>query len=239
MKRFLMIAAGLLAGCWGLMGQDPKVGAESIGEEAANVPADSVTVLVLNATTEGVAMDDVTVLPDSAGVYDPAGIYWMDGDLKKKVRTIKYLDQKLTFDQRDQILMAVGGPDMVQDWHKFATMRGWGLGTTIGGSVLFVTGACVGGIYILAGVIGTIFVAIGGQEAVDKLWADMGTKAAVGGYIMLAGTASLATGIVLLSVSNHNMRKMVRTCNAAGQPMEANLSFGPTYSGGIGLTYNF
>lgn len=210
MKRFLLIALGFLAGCWGLRGQD-----------------------VVQAA------DSVAVPVSEEVVFTPDGIYWIQGDLKKKGKTIKYQDSKLPAIARDEILMTVGGQAMVDDWHKYTVMRGWGTGVTIGGGVLFVTGAAVGGIYLLAGIVGTIFVAIGGQEAVDRLWADIRAKAGVGNVLMLTGLATTASGIVLLSVSNHNMRGMVKTCNEAGQPLDANFAFGPTHSGGIGLTYNF
>ena len=201
-----------LAGCWGMMGQ-----------EIADQPQD-----VMAKPQEEPEMDEL----------EP-GIYWMQGDLKKAGSTIKYEKLRLSKDDRDALLLSVGGVDMVEDWHKNSTIRGWGIGATVGGSVITITGLAVGGIYILAGVVGTIFVAIGGQEAVDKLWADMSAKASVGGWVMLGGTAVMTTGIVLTSVGNTRMRHMVGTCNEAGIPREANISFGPTCSGGIGLTYNF
>ena len=216
MKRVIVIFALLLVGSWALKGQD-------IGVNGADSP------------------DEVMAKPQEAPEAEEFNpdIYWMQGDLKRAGYTIKYNGSRLPKDDRNLVLYAVGGDEMVGDWHKYATMRGWGTGTLAGGSVLFLTGVGVGGIYILAGVVGTIFVAIAGKEAVDKLWADMNAKAAVGGYIMLAGVGSMTTGIVLLSVSNSKMRHMVRTCNEAGMPREANFAFGPTCSGVIVLTYNF
>lgn len=219
MKRFLLIAACLLSWCWGLKGQD------------IDQPADSAVVQVAGPQMEVVGEEDVVLTPD--------GVYWLQGDLKKKGKTIKFQGSKLPAAERDGILMTVGGQPMVDDWHKYTVMRGWGTGVTIGGGVLFVTGAAVGVIYLLAGTVGTIFAAIGGQEAVNKLWAEINAKAVVGNVLMLTGLATTASGIVLLSVSNHNMRGMVKTCNEAGQPFDATFAFGPTHSGGIGLTYNF
>ena len=90
------------------------------------------------------------------------------------------------------------------------------------------------------GVVGTIFVAIGGQEAVDKLWDDMGPRVYIGGGAMLAGVAAGTTDIVLLCVGNRNMRRMVEACDAAGLPPlpAAELTFGPTPSG-LGLALRF
>ena len=60
MKRFLLIALGFLAGCWGLRGQD-----------------------VVQAA------DSVAVPVSEEVVFTPDGIYWIQGDLKKKGKTIK------------------------------------------------------------------------------------------------------------------------------------------------------
>ena len=161
---------------------------------------------------------------------------WYQGDLKKKGTVMAIQGQKLDRETTQAILDRVGGPEMVASWDKYRKERGWGIGLTAGGYTLAAAGFCFGGVYILAGVVGTMFAAIGGQEAVDKLWSDLGPNVALGGGIMLAGLAVGTTGVVLLCVGNGNMKKMARTCDAAGlAPVpEAQITFGPTPSG-VGL----
>jgi hypothetical protein len=98
----------------------------------------------------------------------------------------------------------------------------------------------IGGVYLVAGLVGTIFAAIGGQEAVDKLWADLGPRVYIGGVGMIAGLAAGTTGIVLLSVGNSNLKKLAKTCDAAGLGPQTGvqLAFGPTPSG-VGLALRF
>lgn len=165
---------------------------------------------------------------------------WHQGDLKKKGTVIALQGEKLDRETTQAILNQTGGPDMVAAWEKYRSERGWGIGLTAGGYTLAVAGFCYGGVYLLAGVIGSIFAAIGGQEAVDKLWSDLGPNVALGGGIMLAGLAVGTTGVVLLCVGNGNMKKMARTCDAAGlAPVpEAQITFGPTPSG-VGLALRF
>jgi hypothetical protein len=134
---------------------------------------------------------------------------------------------------------------MVAAWDKYRKERGWGIGLTSGGYTLAAAGFCYGGVYILAGVVGTIFAAIGGQEAVDKMWADLGPHVQIGGIAMFSGLAIGTTGVVLLCVGNGNMRKLARTCDAAGLPVPeplitptAELTLGPTPSG-VGLALRF
>ena len=134
---------------------------------------------------------------------------------------------------------------MVAAWDKYRKERGWGIGLTSGGYTLAAAGFCYGGVYLMAGIVGTIFVAIGGQEAVDKMWADLGPQVTIGGIAMFTGLAVGTTGVVLLCVGNGNMRKTARLCNDAGLPVPeplvspmAELTFGPTPSG-VGLALRF
>ena len=92
----------------------------------------------------------------------------------------------------------------------------------------------------MAGLVGTIFAAIGGQEAVDKLWADLGPRVYIGGVGMIAGLAAGTTGIVLLGVGNNNLKKLAKACDAAGLGPQSGvqLAFGPTPSG-VGLVLWF
>lgn len=165
---------------------------------------------------------------------------WHQGELKKKGTVLALQGEKLDKATTQAILDQVGGPEMVAAWDKYSKERGWGIGLTAGGYTLAAAGFCFGGVYVLAGVVGTIFVAIGGQEAVDKMWEDLGPKVQIGGVAMLTGLAVGTTGVVLLCVGNGNMRKLARTCDAAGlEPLPAaQLTFGPTPSG-VGLALRF
>ena len=165
---------------------------------------------------------------------------WHQGDLKRKGTVLALQGMKLDRATTDAILNQVGGADMVASWDKYCKERGWGIGLTAGGFTLAAAGVAFGGVYLVAGLVGTIFAAIGGQEAVDKLWADLGPRVYIGGVGMIAGLAAGTTGIVLLSVGNSNLKKLARTCDAAGlgpQP-GVQLAFGPTPSG-VGLALRF
>ena len=166
---------------------------------------------------------------------------WHQGDLKMKGARIAVLGEKLDQETTRALLDQVGGAEMVAEWDRFVNQRGWGIGLTSGGYTLAVAGLCYGGVYMLAGVVGTIFAAIGGQEAVDKLWDDLGPRVTIGGVTMLVGLAAGTTGVVLLSVGNRHLRSLTATCDAAGLPPvapAAELSFGPTPSG-VGLALHF
>ena len=165
---------------------------------------------------------------------------WHQGELKRRGTKLAVLDEKLDKEATLALLTQVGGADMAASWEKACRLRGWGIGLTSGGYTLAAAGFCFGGVYLLAGVVGTIFVAIGGQEAVDKMWADLGPMVHVGGVAMLTGLAAGTTGVVLLCVGNGNLRKMTRTADAAGLPplTDVQLTFGPTPSG-MGLALRF
>jgi hypothetical protein len=165
---------------------------------------------------------------------------WHQGDLKKKGTVMALQGVKLDMETTQAILNQVGGPEMVTAWDKYRKERGWGIGLTSGGYTLAVAGFCYGGIYLIAGAVGTIFAAIGGQEAVDKMWSDLGPRVSIGGAAMLTGLAVGTTGVVLLCVGNGHMKKLARTCDAAGlAPLPAaELTFGPTPSG-LGLALRF
>ena len=165
---------------------------------------------------------------------------WHQGDLAKKGTVLALQGDRLDRETTLAILSQVGGTEMVTAWDKYRKERAWGIGLTVGGYTLGAAGLCFGGVYAMAGLIGTMFVAIGGQEAVDKLWADLGPMVQIGGVAMLTGLAVGTTGVVLLCVGNGNMKKLARTCDAAGLPpvSVASLTFGPTPSG-VGLALRF
>lgn len=165
---------------------------------------------------------------------------WHQGELTKKGTVLAIDGQKLDAETTLAILNQVGGPEMVLSWEKYRKERGWGIGLTAGGYSLAVAGLCYGGVYMAAGLVGTIFAAIGGQEAVDRLWEDMGPRVTIGGVSMLVGLAAGTTGVVLLCVGNGNMKKIAGVCDEAGlAPLPAaELTFGPTPSG-VGLALRF
>ena len=165
-------------------------------------------------------------------------VEWHQGDLKKKGTVLALQGEKLDRETTEAILNQVGGPEMVDAWNKYRRERGWGIGLTSGGYTLAAVGFCYGGIYILAGVIGTIFAAPFGEEAVNKMWTDLETNVQVGGIAMLSGLAIGTTGVVLLCVGNGNMRKLAKTCDAAGFEPLVELTLGPTPSG-VGLALRF
>ena len=176
----------------------------------------------------------------AAGAFAQYVPEWHQGDLKKKGTVLALQGMKLDRATTDAILNQVGGADMVASWDKYCKERGWGIGLTAGGFTLAAAGLCFGGVYFVAGIVGTIFAAIGGQEAVDKLWADLGPRVYIGGVGMIAGLAAGTTGIVLLSVGNSNLKKLAKTCDAAdlGPQTGVQLAFGPTPSG-VGLALRF
>ena len=165
---------------------------------------------------------------------------WHQGELTKKGTVLAIEKQKLDRETTQAILNQVGGPEMAAAWDKYRKERGWGIGLTAGGYTLAAAGFCFGGVYLVAGIFGTMFAAIGGQEAVDKLWADLGPMVQIGGVAMFTGLAAGTTGVVLLCVGNGNMRKLAKTCDAAGlAPVtDVQLTFGPTPSG-VGLALRF
>jgi len=166
---------------------------------------------------------------------------WHRGDLKMKGGKIAVRGEKLDKAATLALVDQVGGPALTASWEKYTKKRGWGIGLTAGGYTLAAAGLCFGGVYFVAAIVGSIFVAIGGQEAVDKLWADMGPRVGIGGGVMLAGLAAGTTGVVLLSSGNRNLRKITATCDAAGAPSPApatQLTFGSTPSG-VGLALRF
>ena len=163
---------------------------------------------------------------------------WSQGDLKKKGAMLAIQGEKLDQAATEAILLQVGGPEMVDSWNKYRQERGWGIGLTAGGFSLAAVGFCTGGVYLLTGGLISVFAAFGGQEAVDKVWADFGPMVQISTIGFFTGLAAGTTGIVLLCVGNSNMRKMAQTCDAAGLPPSAEVSFGPTPSG-VGFALRF
>ena len=170
---------------------------------------------------------------------------WHQGDLGRKGTVLTLQGEKQDAETTRLILTQTGGPEMVSSWDRYSLERNWGIGLTSGGYALMAAGLCYGGVYFLAGIVGTMFVAIGGQQAVDKLWSDLGPRVTIGGIATLVGFAAGTTGVVLLCVGNRHLRTMTATCDAAGLPPlsgedtpQAALTFGPTPSG-VGFALRF
>ena len=117
---------------------------------------------------------------------------WYQGDLKKKGTVLAIQGEKLDRETTAAILNQVGGPEMVAAWDKYRKERGWGIGLTSGGYTLAAAGFCYGGVYLIGGIFASIFVAVGGQEAVDKVWEDIGPRVTAGGIAMFTGPSSVS-----------------------------------------------
>ena len=181
----------------------------------------------------------------STGAFAQYVPEWHQGTMKMKGGRIAIDGTKLDKETTLLVIDRAGGQELVASWEKYARERGWGIGLTAGGYTLAAAGFAYGGIYLIGGVFASIFVAVGGQEAVDKVWEDIGPRVTAGGIAMFTGLAVGTTGVVLLCVGNGNMRKTARLCNDAGLPVPeplvspmAELTFGPTPSG-VGLALRF
>lgn len=165
---------------------------------------------------------------------------WHQGELSRKGAAIALNGEKLDRETTRAMLLQAGGEEWVSSWDRSVRQRNWGTGLTAGGYTLAVAGFCYGGIYMIGGVVGSIFAAIGGQEAVDKLWDDLGPRVQIGGVATLVGLAAGTTGVVLLVRGNKKLTGWVKACDAAGLPPApaVELSFGPAPSG-VGLSLRF
>ena len=165
---------------------------------------------------------------------------WEPGDLKKKGTKIAVRGEKLDKASTYMLLESVGGEEMSAKWKRDTHMRNWGIGLTAGGFALGAFGVGYGGVYILAGIVGTIFIApFGDKEAIDELWKEVGEKAMAGNIMTIAGTAAGITGIVLWATGNKHMKKTVKHLNEVGRPTESEIVFGPVSSDRIGVAYRF
>ncbi|MBR6053846.1 MAG: hypothetical protein IKP46_00745 [Bacteroidales bacterium] len=174
------------------------------------------------------------------GIMNEDGsVNWVPGALVKKGTTIAIDGYKLPSDARRSLLSNIAGEDLNPKWDKYNTEFWTGLGLLCGG----VTGSticfCWGGVYFMAALIGTVFVAPFGGDAVDEMWSNMSKEAQIPGYISIATSAMTITGVVLMCVGDRGFRKTVNYCNSLGAPQQAYFDFGQTQSGGMGLTFNF
>lgn len=162
---------------------------------------------------------------------------WKPGQLVRKgtciaVDTVK-LDKAATL----RLLEGAGGPQLSDDWQRYCSQRGWGIGLTAGGFTVAAAGVLYSTAMVVGGAVGSALVAVGGDEAVQGVWNGMSPR--INGGMIVAGVGAVAgiTGVVLLINGNTHLRRIVRDCNEPGAS-SVTLSLGPT-SSGIGLALRF
>jgi len=180
---------------------------------------------------------------------DSTAFSWTGGDLQRKGSRLAIDGKKLPKDVQTLVLSDIDGMDLNPLWRQYARERNAGLWTLVGGSVVFAGGMAYGGILMVGTVIVIPLVVVFaeiftlGNANVDEILSgtmeEMSGRAKIGGAVGLAGFAAMTAGTVLLCVGNHKLRRTVDYCNSVGAPREASFNFGPTASGGIGLTFNF
>lgn len=162
---------------------------------------------------------------------------WKPGQLVRKgtciaVDTVK-LDKAATL----RLLEGAGGPQLSDDWQRYCSQRGWGIGLTAGGFTVAAAGVLYSTAMVVGGAVGSALVAVGGEEAVQGVWNGMSPR--INGGMIVAGVGAVAgiTGVVLLINGNTHLRRIVRDCNEPGAS-SVTLTLGPTPSG-IGLALRF
>ena len=162
---------------------------------------------------------------------------WKPGQLVRKgtciaVDTVK-LDKAATL----RLLEGAGGPQLSDDWQRYCSQRGWGIGLTAGGFTVAAAGVLYSTAMVVGGAVGSALVAVGGDEAVQGVWNGMSPR--INGGMIVAGVGAVAgiTGVVLLINGNTHLRRIVRDCNEPGAS-SVTLTLGPT-SSGVGLALRF
>lgn len=177
--------------------------------------------------------------PPEGLVNTDGSINWSLGDLEKKGNRISVLGYKLPKDMRQSLLSNVDGQDLNPLWKKYNAEFCAGLTfVCVGGAGTIACGVCLS-LYMLSAMVGTIFVAPFGDDALEDFWAESAKLARVPFYVGIGTTAMTITGVVLLCIGNKGFRTTVDYCNSLGAPRQAYFDFGQTPSGGLGLTFNF
>ena len=214
----------------------------------AGSPADTVNAVMARAQ----AADDTMVLfEDGAEAVQGADPVVDEEDTAqvnpKEIGLHRHLDgmkldgMVLTKEQQMDILAelsAADGEDYIAQWEKYRKGRGWGVGLIIGGASLAATGAAVVVGTGLVWVVCVIFVAVGGQEAVDNLSRQFAPWIYGGLAAFGAGTAVAVAGIPLTTSNCKKMNEITDRYNHQGSASSPVLTFGPTRSG-FGLALNF
>ncbi|MDO4998871.1 MAG: hypothetical protein Q4E27_01295 [Bacteroidales bacterium] len=162
---------------------------------------------------------------------------WKPGQLVRKgtciaVDTVK-LDKAATL----RLLEGAGGPQLSDDWQRYCSQRGWGIGLTAGGFTVAAAGVFYSTAMVVGGAVGSALVAVGGDEAVQGVWNGMSPRINGGMIVASVGAVAGITGVVLLINGNTHLRRIVRDCNEPGAS-SVTLTLGPTPSG-IGLALRF
>lgn len=162
---------------------------------------------------------------------------WQPGDLVRKGTRIAVDSVKLDKATTLLLLEGAGGPQLSADWEKYCKQRGWGIGLTAGGFTVAAAGLMYSMVMVVGGAVGSAFVAVGGEEAVQGVWDGMSPRISGGMVVAGVGAAAGVTGVVLLINGNTHLRRIVKDCNDPASGTVA-LTFGPTPSG-IGLALHF
>lgn len=162
---------------------------------------------------------------------------WKPGQLVRKGTCIAVDSVKLDKAATLRLLEGAGGPQLSDDWQRYCSQRGWGIGLTAGGFTVAAAGVLYSTAMVVGGAVGSALVAVGGDEAVQGVWNGMSPR--INGGMIVAGVGAVAgiTGVVLLINGNTHLRRIVRDCNEPGAS-SVTLTLGPTPSG-IGLALRF
>ena len=162
---------------------------------------------------------------------------WKPGQLVRKGTCIAVDSVKLDKAATLRLLEGAGGPQLSDDWQRYCSQRGWGIGLTAGGFTVAAAGVLYSTAMVVGGAVGSALVAVGGDEAVQGVWNGMSPR--INGGMIVAGVGAVAgiTGVVLLINGNTHLRRIVRDCNEPGAS-SVTLTLGPT-SSGVGLALRF
>lgn len=155
--------------------------------------------------------------------------------------TLKTAAGKLTAEQRDSVLFATGGDELVGQWQSLDKTRRTGNGLIIGGSSLAAAGVVTYLGTTLVMVVGMIVVApvaaVGdSQSVVDDYTNQFKPYLTVAGIAAAAGAAVALAGIPVTVKSTRSMKRIVGACNQAACAPELSFGLAP---GGVGLVYRF
>ena len=172
--------------------------------------------------------------------------YIPDGTLKRHGCGMRMDRQKLTKEQQAIILQDIDGVDYTKQWKTARNWRAAGIAMTAGGAGVAVVGVGMGFVYIFAEVLGIALAApiasIGGedgaQEAADNINDQMSPYIAASFAAAGLGAVTSVAGIPIIVVNCKKMNKIVKAYNGRQKDV-AVLSWGPTHSGGTGLSLNF
>ena len=147
--------------------------------------------------------------------------------------------EKLPKEVQYDILAYFPDEDFNARWHKDKVRYGAGIGMIAGGATLATASFFFSGVYLIGAAFAGGIAGVGGEEAAQDAFDSVAVYSGLFALGGLAFSGVMATGIVMLCRANKDMREIVEYCNTYGRPIAAGFDFGPTASGGVGLTYNF